>query len=96
MENYLWWRRSGVLIIIPVFFVLTITLLSLSVFYDQTIRVIHEYLSMRGVVSTIYSRCFQEISCSEDDAACKETLCPYGWTYVEHLNHCELQKGNYK
>ena len=40
MENYLWWRRKGVLIIILVFFVLTATVLSFSVFYDQSIRVI--------------------------------------------------------
>ena len=53
-------------------------------------------MSMSGVVSTIYSRYIQEISCSEDDEACKETLCPYGWLYVEHLNQCQLQQGNNK
>ena len=43
MENYLWWRRKGVLIIILVFFILTGTVLSFSVFYDQTIRVINVF-----------------------------------------------------
>jgi len=72
LENYLWWRRSGVLVIILFFFVLTATLLSVSVFYDQTIREIH---------------------CKEDDMACMETLCPYGWSYVKHLKKCQQQKG---
>ena len=39
MESYLWWRRGGVLTIILSFFILTATLLSVSVVYDQTIRV---------------------------------------------------------
>ena len=46
MENYLWWRRKGVLIIILVFFVLSATVLSFSVFYDQTIRVINVFFFM--------------------------------------------------
>ena len=24
-----------------------------------------------------------------------ETLCPYGWTYVEELHKCKLQEGGY-
>ena len=91
MENYLWWKRRGVLILILVFFVLTATVLSFSVFYDQTVRV---YLF---IVFYFYIYFFldkiQEISCQKNDLSCMETLCPYGWTYIEEFHKCKLQEG---
>ena len=37
----------------------------------------------------------QEISCKKNDLSCMETLCPYGWIYIEGLHKCKLQEGFY-
>ena len=36
----------------------------------------------------------QEINCEENDVACMETLCPYGWTYVQETEECQLKEGD--
>ena len=93
MESYLWWRRGGVLTIILSFFILTATLLSVSVVYDQTIRVdlTTKFYRLRCKVNLENT---QEINCEENDVACMETLCPYGWTYVQETEECQLKEGD--
>jgi hypothetical protein len=72
-------RRRLTLLVIVAIFAATAAILVLSV--------VHAELSRPQLAN------YTEFTCGPEDAACRETLCPQGYTWHQHTDSCTLREG---